>query len=243
MSCEKLFKQMGFECQPRDGGTYFVSTPLCFADGEPISMYFSERGNSVLVSDNANTIFHLNSVGMDVSDRKKWRSIRQTVSSFGLTLNDSGEVTGDALLKGAHHLVSRYLGAMLAIADYEREHSGISDELAQFLDEVEFHLKAWKPNEQLTRNPQITGHSSRSHFFHFQFGKELIDAAKPHSIRTGSILRKAADLQNASIPLQVMVVMDDREDPERAAIETDILSTLVKVLPFTRLSKNLSGGH
>jgi len=241
MSCEELFKRMGFECARREGGVYVINTPLSFPDGEPISLYFVERENSVLVSDNSNTLVHLRSIGIDVSDRKKWRGMRQIISSFGLTLGDSGEVTGGALLKGAHNLVARYLGAMLAIGDMEREHMGLSDEMAHFLDEVELHLKAWRPDDALTYRPEIRGHSGRTHTFHFQLGEEVIDAAKPHSVRTGSILRKAADLQNSSSPLQVMVVMDDRDDPERAKAETDILSTLVKVLPFSRLSRNLSG--
>lgn len=241
MSCEELFGRMGFSCSKRGNNTYRIDTPISFPNGEPISLYFIDRGNSVLVSDNADTLFHLSSVGMDLSDRKKWRGVSQIANTFGIKLENTGAVTGLALASGAHDLVARFIGAMLAIAEMEREYVGLTDEMALFIDEVEMHLRVWKPNESIERYPQIKGHSGRVHTFHFHFGNELIEAAKPHSNKTGSILRKAADIQNAAIPLGIMIVMDDREDPERAKAETDILSTLVKVLPFSRLSKNLSG--
>lgn len=243
MTCEGLFVQMGFACRQRGEGLYLVETPLSFADGEPISLYFRQRGGSVVVSDNADTIFHLHGAGMDLSDRRKWRGIRQIINSFGMALNDSGEVSGDALEKSAGDLVARYIGAMLAIADLEREYFGIPEELSAFLDEVEERLRALQPATELIRRVVATGHSGRNHFFDFRFGEDFIDAARPHSIRTGSILRKAADIQNSDNPSKVMVVMDDREDPERAKAETDILSTLVKVLPFTRLEASLPGGN
>lgn len=238
VTCESLFARMGFECRERSPGVYRVFTPLSFCDGEPIGLYFIQKSDTVHVSDNANTLFHLRSVGMDVSDRKKWKGIRQIVENFGIKLRDSGEVTAFASTTGAADLVSRYMAAMLSVADLERETFGITAEVSTYIDEVEEHLKMWKPDLDLILRPMVTGHSGRVHNFHFQFGDELIEAARPHSNRTGSILRKAADIQNSANPFQIMVVMDDREDPDRARAESDILMTMVKVLPFTRLASN-----
>nr|WP_276307802.1 DUF1828 domain-containing protein [Stenotrophobium rhamnosiphilum] len=232
---------MGFECLEKSSGVYRVFTPLSFSDGEPISLYYIEERGMVRISDNADTLFHLRSIGMDVSDRKKWKGVGQIISTFGMKLEHSGEVTGIAVANGAAGLVSRYIGAMLAIADLEREVFGVGPEMTDFIDEVEGHLKLWRPNEELIRNCHAVGHSGRSHDFNFRMSDELIDAARPHSGKTGAILRKAADVQNSSLRVSIMVVMDDRFDPERARAESDILSTLVKVLPFSRLTNNLSG--
>lgn len=131
MSCEELFNRMGFNCIKRDDYTYRIDTPISFPDGEPISLYFIDRGNYVLVSDNADTLFHLSSVGMDVSDRKKWRGVSQIASAFGIKLENSGAVTGQALANGAHNLVARFMGAMLAIAEMEREYMGLATAPAQ----------------------------------------------------------------------------------------------------------------
>jgi hypothetical protein len=241
MTCEALFGRMGFECIERSAGVFRVFTPLSFSDGEPISLYFIEDGNMVRVSDNADTLFHLRSIGLDVGDRKKWRGVDQIVTSFGMSLETNGEVTGLAKTSAAAGLVSRYLGAMLAVADLEREMIGITPEVSDYIDEVETHLRLWRPHDELCRNVHAIGHSGRQHLFHFKLGTDLIDAARPNSARTGSILRKSADIQNSASPLSVLIVMDDRVEVERARAETDILSTMVKVLPFSRLAGNLSG--
>jgi hypothetical protein len=214
---------------------------MSFPDGEPIGFYIEENNNTFRISDNADTIFHFRSLGLDVSDRKKWKGIGHIIKSFGMNLENTGEITGIALSSGASSLVSRCIAAMLALADLEREMMNIAPELSDYIDEVEGHLRLWKPNEKLERNVYVTGHSGRLHSFHFKQTNDLIEAARPHSGRTGSILRKAADVHNSSTPPKILVVMDDRDDPERAKIETDILSTLVKVLPFSRLIGNLSG--
>jgi hypothetical protein len=242
MSCQILFERMGFDCESKADGLFYVSTPLSFADGEPIGLYVRDRGSSVVVSDNANTLFHLMSVGMDLSDRKKWKGVRQIASSFGISLTDGGELLGDATSNRLHELISRYLATMLAISDMEKQQLSLSIEMSQFLEEVEVRLRQWRPDAEINHSPVISGHSGKSHRFDFRFGMDLVDGARPHSVRTGSILRKAADIQNTSTPYSILVVMDDREDPIRAAAEIDILSTLVKVLPFSRLAGNLSGG-
>lgn len=241
MSCEILFRHMGFECLEKSDGVYRVFSPMSFPDGEPIGWYFTETNNVVSISDNANTLFRLRSVGIDVSDRHRWRSLNQIVDSFGMQLSRSGEIIGNAQPKGTAHLVSRYIGAMLAVADLEREIHDTSPEASAYIDEVEGHLKLWKPNMEITRGPIVTGHSGRLHHFDFQMAEELVEAARPHFARTGSILRKATDIQNTASPPSILVVIDDREDPEKAKYESDILSVMVRVLPFTRLANNLSG--
>lgn len=241
MTCDALFEKLGFECRKRSEGVYRVSTPLSFSDGEPIALYLKDNGVSVFISDNANTLFHMRAIGLDLGDRKKWRGVDQIVKTFGMTLEHSGEVTGFAKSNAAAGLVSRYLGAMLAIADLEREMIGITQEVSEYIDEVEGHLRLWRPGDEFARGVKAKGHSGREHSFHFKLGADLIDAARPRSQSTGAILRKAADIQNSASTFSVLVVMDDRDDPERASAETDILSTLVKVLPFSRLAGNLSG--
>jgi hypothetical protein len=131
--------------------------------------------------------------------------------------------------------IARYMAAMLSVVDLEREYLGTDERLDQFIREVEFYLSAWKPKSPVTRFPYAQGHSGRVHRFDFEQDGTLIDAAKPHQGRTGFILRKATDINNAGGERKMMVVMDDRDDPEREEIETDILSTLISVLPFSRL--------
>jgi hypothetical protein len=241
MSCSGLLERLGFDCIEVDHRTIAVGTPFAFADGEPIGFYLVEADDRITISDNADTLMHLAGIGLDLSDRRRWSSLRRITESFGIELTDRGEITAVGSKQTEHALISGYLGAMLAIADYEREVIGISQELSEYITEVEMYLKASKPEEPLLLGPAVQGHSGRTHTFHFDFDGKLIDAARPHGARTGAILRKAADIKNAGYPREIVVVMDDREDTDRAKIETDILSTMVSVLPFTRLVSQSSG--
>lgn len=238
-TCEGLIKRVGFECRVLSDQTLSISTPFTFVDGEPISFYLDDTGASVRISDNSDTLAHLAAIGYDISDRKKWRGIKQTVETFGFSMLETGEIVGTDAKQMEDSLITRYISAMLAVADYEREYLGLPEELEQFIQEVEMYLRAWKPQARLDHSPVVIGHSGRSHLFHFEFDKQLMDAARPHGIRTGAILRKSADVINAGDKRKIVVVMDDREDVELAKIESDILSTMVSVFPFTRLARQV----
>lgn len=240
-TCEGLIKRVGFDCRVIGNQTLSISTPFTFADGEPIAFYLDDTGVSVRVSDNSDTLAHFAAIGYDISDRKKWRSIKQTVEAFGLSMLETGEIVCTDAKQMEDSLITRYISAMLAVADFEREYLGLPEELEQFIQEVEMYLRAWKPHAKLEHYPIVAGHSGRTHTFHFEFEKQLMDAARPHGIRTGSILRKAADVINTGDKRKIVVVMDDREDLERAKVETDILSTMVSVMPFSRLVANVGG--
>ncbi len=241
MICDTLFRRMGFHWRQRADGTYRVFTPFTFEGGEPIGLYLSEGEAIARISDNADTIFHLRGIGLDVGDRRKWKWVASVVETFKMRLERTGEIVGEAPVGTIHSLVSNYIGAMLALTEMERDTLNVAPEPESYVDEVAGYLSLWRPNEEIVRSVLAKGHSGRDHFFHFKLGDEFIDAAKPHSSRTGSILRKAADIQNSQNARPILVIMDDREDADRASAESDILSTLVSVLPMSRLVGNLSG--
>ena len=80
----RLADRLGYECRLVGDATIHVSTPFIFADGEPISFYIEDHGRDITVFDNADTLMHLSGIGLDISDRKRWKGIRQIFSSFGL---------------------------------------------------------------------------------------------------------------------------------------------------------------
>lgn len=241
MNCQQLFNSIGFRCLDRGNGIYRVITPLSFADGELIGMYVVQHGDSIRISDNADTIFHCRNTGIDISDRKKWRWISNIISDFGMELRGSGEITHSGKLLSAPSLVASYISALVRVADAEREASGMPEAISNFVVEVESYLRLWKPNYSISTSPSIKGHSGKNHKFDLLFGDELVDAVRPHSNSTGSVLRKSLDILNTPTAPSIMVVIDDREDVERAKEETDILASVVKVLPFTHLAHNLAG--
>ena len=119
-TCEGLINRIGFECSVI-GDTLSISTPFTFADGEPIAFYLDDTGTSVRVSDNSDTLAHFAAIGYDITDRKRWRSIKQTVEAFGLSMLETGEICGSDAKHLEDSLITRYIGAMLAVTAYERE--------------------------------------------------------------------------------------------------------------------------
>jgi hypothetical protein len=241
MSCADLIRRLGYECREVGTGIIAVATPFTFPDGEPIQFYLDSNGSQLIVHDNADTIAHLMGMGWELGDRKKWKSLKNAVSAFGYHLADSGVIVGRSSKALETDFLARYVATMLAVVNMEREYLGLSDEQIAFVEEVELYLRASRPSGTLKHRPTIMGHSGREHEFHFDFDGELIDAAKPRGQSTGAILRKAADVNNAGNTMRILVVIDDRIEAEKAKTETDILSTMVSVLPFTTLANQGAG--
>src|SRR5690242_4051559 len=133
MSCEGLLERLGYECRVMGDRLIAVDTPFLFADGEPISFYLDENVNAVVVSDNANTLAHLASIGFDITDRRGWKSVGNIVSSFGFDLLDSGEIVGKGIIGQEQELVTRYISAMLAVVDWECDYLAASSEVNEYL--------------------------------------------------------------------------------------------------------------
>jgi hypothetical protein len=241
MSCEGLLNRLGYSCREVGERIIAVQTPFTFIDGEPINFYLDESGDSVVLHDNADTLAHLMGIGWDNSDRRGWRGIKNIIGAFGFELEESGMIVGRKPRQDEEGLIAKFVCAMLAVADYERDYFGLTEEQAQYIEEVELALRASRPGAAMILRPSVTGHSGRTHEFHFDFDDTYYDASKPHGGRTGSILRKAADVKNFGIEKKIVVVMDDREDTDRAKAETDILSTSVGVIQFSVLAAQAIG--
>jgi hypothetical protein len=239
MSCQHLLERMGYDCREVADRTIAVSTPFTFPDGEVVGFYIREdRDNRVILHDNADTLAHLVSMGVELPHRMgEWRTIKNIIAAWDLKLEESGIIAGRAPRELQPKLITNYISAILAIGDFEREQFGLTEEQADYIAQVEFHLKAWKPFAPFEKSPSVKGHSGKLYRFHFEFDGQLVEAARPHGSRTGSILRKSVDVRNAA-ERTVLVVMDDREDPDKAKQETDILTTMVKVMPYTVLMQH-----
>jgi hypothetical protein len=173
-------------------------------------------------------------IGIDLTDRRKWKALRNILTRHGFTMHDNGIIAAEVRKGEEAKFIADYVGGLLAITDYERELLGLTEEQSDFIAEVEMELRKWKPQAPIEQNPSVRGHSGRVHQFHFDWDGKLVEASQPHGSRTGKILRKAADVQNEN-DRPILVVMDDRDDPERASIESDILTNMVKVMKFTDL--------
>jgi len=238
MICELLQSLVRFDCTPirsingEDGVE--IGTPFSFVDGSAIVIYGFNQNEKTLFSDNGETLMHLASSGISI---KKTSFLRDIVSKFGLTLTDDGDIRILVNNDQSQHALATTISAILAVVEWEREQLGLSENVKNLVEEALLYLQAWKPNSTIKRNQKLKGQSRKEHTFDFHIDNEYIDVISASPIATGASMRKIGDILNSeNLGSGVLrVIIDDREDPDRANIEKQILGSMCKAMTFTSL--------
>ena len=241
MNCNWLQAASAFDCVPVRGlhneAGIEIGTPFSYADGTAIILYAMEEGDRLLLSDNGEMLAHLSAVGISAS--KRLSTLRERVTPFGLTLTETGDVRALVPVEQGSHMLAAAIGAMLSVAEWEREQLGLDEQTKNLADEAEIFLREWKPQANLERRPKIKGQSKREHSFDFLLDGEYIDVIAANHVATGGAMRKAGDVKNSPYlqDRDIRVVIDDRFDPDRAEVERQILGSLVKAMTLTKLQE------
>jgi hypothetical protein len=242
MNCEHFHQLIGMRCEPmdtRDGSEVIaVYSPFTFADGGAIEIFASIDGGFVHLSDEGTTLLHLRSVGLPVSDKRRWTPLKSAIKPYGAALTDDGTFELLASAEQSSVAFARFTSALISVANWEREHIGLPIGAEHFKDEVAMHLRSWRPDLELKPRPTpLLGLSGKKHSFDFHFGAEYVDAISANGNSTGAELRKIIDVK--SVPefadLDVRVVVDDRRDRQAAADEIRILGRVARAWPMTAL--------
>ena len=85
------------------------------------------------------------------------------------------------------------------------------------------------------KKPQIAGYSKRTYEFDFSFDGALVDAIKPSPQSTGHQLRKVLDIQKGPAITDMLFVIDDRDNAEKAEMERDLIGGVTKAMLYTDL--------
>lgn len=244
ITCTRLMDSLGYSCRPvtligGEGQGLGVTTPFAFPDGDPISFYLiNHDGGNYALSDNADTLMHLMNAGFNLENRKRWRPFVEMAAQHGLTIRPTGEVRAEFPHEHLRDAITRFIAFALEVGNWQRDNFGMAENTHHLVQEVENYLRRWKPHAQVQRSIDVTGASKKHHHFDFLFGNQLIDAIRPNSNKTGAELRKIVDVNNGPNSIQTMVIIDDREHPDRAKDEMMILSAVTKVMPLSRLERN-----
>lgn len=238
MICDLLQSITKYDCNPiknihgEDGVE--IGTPFSFADGSAITLYGFEQSNKTLFSDNGDTLMHLASSGLNI---KKTTKLREIVGKFGLTITDDGDIRFLVNSNQSSHGLTQMISGILAIAEWERDELQLSEHIRNLADEALIYLNAWKPNATLQRNAKIRGQSKKGHHFDFKLENEYIDIITANPIATGASMRKIGDILNSSSLNggSVRVIIDDREEPDKANLEKQILGSMCKAMTFSAL--------
>lgn len=245
IDCNWLRQHLGYSCHPVetvDGGTAMcIQTAHTWADGSIFSFYLIDNGDTILLTDDCESLFYFHAQGLD--SRHNIRVLRGRLEDGHIraTLENDGDLCSIGRKSETPYLIADYISAVCTLMRYEREMLTLSQDTAAFSAEVELYLRAWKPKAKLISNPKIKGISGRSHTFDFALDKELILAVSPSPQAVGAAMRKLGDVKMTENGQELMVVVDDRSGDlfatQKVNEEIAILSSLVKAVPFSSLVK------
>lgn len=234
-----------YECRQvpgLDGQTGLeIGTPFSLPGGSAINMYVMPAGSHVLLSDNGDTLFQLNSLGLDVWHPARIRSLREAAAEHNLTVGEGGDIRVLAQPDHAAFAFARAITGILSIASWAAVQLSAEVKERDIVAEAEPYIIARNPTARLKLKPKIRGASQAEHAFDYQHGADLIDVIPPHPASTGSVMRKVGDVTNGPFAehLTPLIIVDDREDPKRAQNEIGIIASIARAQTFTSLMRAL----
>lgn len=245
LTCDWVQSLTKYDCRPiaaLDGALGLeIGTPFSLPDGAAINLYLMPHGDHILISDNGDTMAHLNGLGLDVWQPMRLKGLRDLTAKHKLALTDQGDVRMLCQQKNAAIAFAITITGLLAVSGWASEQLNVTATEHDIVAEAEPYIIARNPSAPLKRKPKIAGASRTIHEFDFQHGNELIDVIQPHPASTGGVMRKVGDITNGPFAdgLTQLIIVDDRYDPLRAEGEMGILASIVRTQPFSMLTQTL----
>jgi len=246
LNCDWAQSLTRYDCQTLkalDGGPCLeIGTPFSLPDGSAINLYITGVGDGMLkISDNADTLFQLGGMGLDVWHGTRQAALRDLLARHRMALGKQGDAH---LLTRKDHAAAGFAQAvtgLLALAAWAADHLQTAPQAIDMLAELEPYIIARNPAATYKRNPHVRGASSTDYVFDLQHGTDLIDIIGPSAQATGAAMRKAGDIQNGPFAehLSPLFVVYDLADNERAMSEISILGSVARAMPASRLMQPL----
>lgn len=239
MNCDQLQQIIGMRCNPI-GDAIEVITPFTFSDGDGLEMFAKSAGNLIHFFDDGLTVHHLHGIGIKIgTNKKRWQPLRNIAANHGVTLSDDGVFETLCSSSNPSLGFARMVSTLLGVASWEREQHGVAIDAEWLIEEVALYLKSWKPSSNLIEKPSARGFSGRVLHFDFELNGQYVDAIQPHSASTGAELRKIVDLSSSlsNKDKSVLVIVDDRSNPDAAKQEIGILGRVTEAWSMTGLIK------
>lgn len=214
-----------------------IGTPFSLPDGSAINIYLKPEAQFIRISDNADTMFQLGGLGLDVWNGAVKTSLSKLLGKHKVQLSPQGEVflltSNDNSAMGFAVAITAILQLANWAADKLNERSPTIDLIA----EVEPYLIARNPTAEFKKKFHVKGVSQSDHVFDFLQGCEIIDVLTPWPASTGGAMRKAGDVQNGPMGelFQPLFIVDDRTEPDKAFNEIEILGSITRAMPLTSL--------
>jgi hypothetical protein len=247
MICSKISEMIGFECHPLsdDGSVAMIDTPFAFSDGDEIPVFVEKVAGQVRFFDDGNVILHFRGRGVSLDDNRQTRFLKNLAEPNGVRLNDMGELEIWTRAEDAPSAFAKYMSTMLAVCAWEVGQDGATTDTSLFLDEVTMCLRAWKPAAMIRDGKEFAGVSGHVYKMDLEFDGRAVLAIGTHPAAVSAAAKKLLDIgaatSNANI--DILVVIDDRQDAELAKREGLVLESVANVLMMTRLERNANASQ
>lgn len=242
MICQQLPSLLGLACHPLDdaGDIALIETPFRFADGAPMRVFVEHVGARVRFFDDGTTFMHFRGRGLKLETGVHTRFLAVAASQHGGSFNDEGEIEVWAAGEDVPNAFARYIGVMLSLLQWEKEHTSVSYDAEQFVEEVAMCLIAWKGAEHVRRKPVLTGLTGRHYDFDFDVDGTMVLAISAHPNSASAALHKLVDVRGlpANNKIDALIVIDDRSEPTAAKSEAMVLGAVCRVIGMEQLQRN-----
>lgn len=222
------------------GEMQYLSLPYHLTDGACLSAYVVKQGQNYLVSDDGTTIFKIRCNDVDLSDRRRWQSLRNIAERYSYDIDDSGAIRKIYPADRVDEIAGELLLMMAEVVNWEisvQETGDFDLTLHAHVEELLTALYKAPPEPNIA----VVGPHGAKYSFDFYVGETYIDAFKPHAITTGSKLRKLHDLARLDVDMKFMMVIDDRFDPVKASEEMGIFSDIASSTLLSSLERRVGG--
>lgn len=239
MICQNIATLLGLACHPlvEDGSIALIETPFRFADGDSVPVYVEHLGNGVRFFDDGGIYMHFKGRGLPMKNANQLKFLKQATESNGTVFSDEGVIEVFAPEAKASTAFASYIKSVTALIQWEKEHINLDHDTEIFVEEVAQCLRAWKRVSQLERAPRLVGITGRAYTLDFELDDQVVVAVTAHHQSVSAALHKLVDIR--ALPgnrsLNVLIVIDDRTDPEAARRESKILSSVGDVMNMGQL--------
>jgi len=118
VNCETILNNLGFDCHHLGEDTLRIWSPFSYGfDGQLIGLYVEKHKDMYRITDDAESLMHLRSIGIDLT-KAKLTSIKKA-STGGVSVSEGGEI---CMTVGADQLqsgITAVLNTALAVSHFE----------------------------------------------------------------------------------------------------------------------------
>lgn len=215
-----------------------IGTPFSLPDGSAINLYLTQAAEDMVqISDNADTLFQLGGMGLDVWQPARLSALRALLAKHRLDLSLQGKVSIVSRSTDAPMSFAAAIAGLLALSSWAADQLAMTAPATDMVATMEPFILARDPATPIKYRPHVLGASRTDYTFDVQHGKDLIDIIIPNAQATGAAMRKAGDVQNGPYAdtASPLIVVYDLLDSERALTEISILASVTRAVPASRL--------